>query len=275
VRFASCLHQGVPLAALIDGETAIPLRGISELGRQTPTSVLASPPLDRAGALPLADVTFRPVIPDPSKVICVGLNYRSHVSETGRSEMPYPVLFTKFASSLIGPDDPIVCPPASRQVDYEAELAVIIGRTTRRIAPPDALSCVAGYTVANDVSMRDFQYQTHQWLQGKAWDNSTPLGPVLVTPNEVPGPADMRITLTLNGRLLQDATADLMIFSVAELISTVSQFATLWPGDVLLTGTPGGVGMRRDPQVFLRPDDVVSVAITGVGRIENPVVAGD
>ena len=174
MRFASCTHAGRTFAAaLVDG-AAVPLAGIPELGAQTPSSVLADPPLDRAGAVPLAEVTLRPVVPRPSKIVCVGLNYLNHVGETGREIPEYPVLFTKFAETLTGPTDPIALPPESSQVDYEGELAVVIGRPGRRIAADAALAHVAGYTIANDVTMRDFQYKTHQWLQGKAMGGLDP-----------------------------------------------------------------------------------------------------
>lgn len=272
MRFASCRHDGQRFAALVEGWQAIPLAGIAELGPLTPLSVLADPPLDRARSVPLDRVTLRPVVPAPGKVICVGLNYRSHVAETGRQDSDYPVLFAKFASSLVGPYDPIVAPAASRQVDYEAEIAVVIGTPARGVPLADASRHVAGLTIANDVSMRDFQNRTHQWLPGKAWDDSTPVGPFLVTQDELPPPGQMRICLTLNGERLQDSTADLMIFDIPTLVSTISQFTTLLPGDLILTGTPGGVGMRRDPPVYLRAGDMVEVQVTGLGSLRNPVV---
>ena len=219
--------------------------------------------------MPLTDVTLRPVVPAPSKVVCVGLNYLAHVGETGRDVPEYPVLFTKWAQSLTGPRDPIALPPESVQVDYEGELAVVIGTAGRRIAAADALAHVAGYAVANDVTMRDYQYKTHQWLQGKAWDACTPLGPWLVTPDEVGDVAMLDIALTRNGDTLQSASLAQLMFDVPTLISRVSEFATLLPGDVILTGTPGGVGFRREPQVFLEPGDRVAVEISRVGRVEN------
>jgi acylpyruvate hydrolase len=273
MRFASCTHAGRTFAAaLVDG-AAVPLAGIPELGAQTPSSVLADPPLDRAGAVPLAEVTLRPVVPRPSKIFCVGLNYLNHVGETGREIPEYPVLFTKFAETLIGPADPIALPPESSQVDYEGELAVVIGRPGRRITADAALDHVAGYAVANDVTMRDFQYKTHQWLQGKAWEASTPVGPWLVTPDETGDPSTLDIALTLNGAVMQQANTVQLMFDIPVLISRISEFVTLVPGDLILTGTPGGVGFRRDPQVFLAPGDRVRVAISGIGALDNPVVA--
>jgi acylpyruvate hydrolase len=202
-------------------------------------------------------------------VICVGLNYKAHVEETNRDLPEYPVLFTKFAGSLTGAYDTVVCPPESDAVDYEGELAVIIGRAVRRVPGDRALEAVAGYTVANDVTMRDYQYRTHQWLQGKAWDASTPLGPELVTPDEIPDPGALRLRTLVNGEIVQEAGTELMIFPVATLISVISEFTTLQPGDVILTGTPAGVGFRREPKLLMGDGDVAAVEIDGVGRTEN------
>jgi acylpyruvate hydrolase len=271
VRFASCRQDGVDFAAMIVGDEAVPLRGICELGATTPSSLLADPPLDELRRVALADIELRPVVPSPSKIVCVGLNYLDHVGETGRDVPEYPVLFTKWAQSLLGPFDPIALPPESAQVDYEGELAVVIGTAGRRIAPADALAHVAGYTVANDVTMRDYQYKTHQWLQGKAWEASTPLGPALVTPDEVGEVAELEIALMLDDAVMQSASLAQLMFDVPTLVSRISEIATLLPGDVILTGTPGGVGFRRDPQVFLAPGDTVAVEVTRVGRIENAV----
>jgi acylpyruvate hydrolase len=273
MRFASVEHQGIPLAVAVEDGTAIPLRGTSELGLDTPSSVLRNPPLDRAAALPVGELRFRAVVPRPGKVICVGLNYLAHVEETRRDLPEYPVLFTKFATTLTGPYDPIPCPPESSAIDYEGELAVIIGERARRVPQDRALDVVAGYAVANDVSMRDFQHKTHQWLQGKAWDASTPIGPELVTADEVPDPSALVLRTIVNGEVVQEATTGLLIFDVPKLVSVVSEFATLEPGDLILTGTPGGVGFRREPQLLLGDGDVVTVEVEGVGRIENRFVA--
>ena len=270
MRFASALIDGVPRAVAVEDGQAIPLAGIAALGADTPSSLLADPPLDRDAAVPLESVTLRPVVPAPDKVICVGLNYREHVAESLRDEPDYPVLFTKFASTLAGPYDDLAAPGESTKIDYEGELVVVIGERARRVGKDDALGVIAGYSVANDLSMRDFQHKSHQWLQGKAWDASTPVGPFLVTPDEVPGgPQSLRLRTIVNGQTVQDATTDLMIFDVATLIATISEFCTLLPGDLILTGTPGGVGVRRDPPLLLAPGDVVAVEVDGVGRIEN------
>lgn len=273
MRFVSCRHQGREFAALVDGDQLIPLTGVTELGRDTPSDVLEDPPLDRAGAFARSEAVLRPVIPNPAKIICVGLNYRSHIAETGRDDTSYPVLFTKFATSLIGPNDPILVPAESEKVDWEGEIAVVIGREARRVGEHEALEYVAGYTVANDVSMRDYQRKTHQWLQGKTWDGSNPLGPELVTPDEAPAFEDMEMTVMYDDIVVQRSTADLMIFGVAELIATISAFTTLLPGDVIISGTPGGVGDRREPPLYMTPGHRVSVEVTGLGRIDNELVA--
>ncbi len=272
MRFASCAQGERRFAALVEGDVVRPLRGIAELGADTPSTVLADPPLTDE-RLALGEVTLRPVIPRPGKILCLGLNYREHVAE-GTYEVPdHPVLFSKFADTLIAAGEPIVAPPESTAVDYEAELAFVAGTTVRRASGPGALAAVAGYTIANDVTMRDYQYRTHQWLPGKNWAHSTPLGPWLVTPDEVGDPHGLDISLTLNGERMQSANTRQLIFDIPTVIAAISEFIPLRPGDVVLTGTPSGVGFRRDPQVLLGDGDRVVIEIERVGRLENPVVA--
>lgn len=270
--YATFEHAGARHVGEVRGGLLVPLRGLAEIGADTPLALLRAAPREEAAAVPLTDVTLLPVVPNPQKVLCVGLNYADHVAETGREKPAYPVLFPKYAASLLGAHDDILLPPESRQVDYEGELAVVVGAAGRRIPAGAALAHVAGYTAANDVTMRDYQYRTHQWLQGKAWDASTPLGPYLVTSEEV-DLARAGIRTLLNGRIVQESRIDQLVFGVAKLISLVSEFTALVPGDVILTGTPGGVGYRRRPQLFLRAGDVVAVEIDGVGRVENRVIA--
>ncbi|MEU4173381.1 fumarylacetoacetate hydrolase family protein [Streptomyces sp. NPDC026665] len=272
MRFVSLEHEGVRRAAVVRDGWAVPLDGVSELGRQTPLDVLREPRFLEGERIPLHQARLRPVVPEPQRILCVGLNYMTHVDETRRELPTYPVLFTKFASALIAHGDAIVAPPESTQIDYEAELAVVVGAPARRVPKERAHEVIAGYAVANDVTMRDYQYKTHQWLQGKAWDASTPIGPELVTPDEIGDRiGSLEITLTLNGEVMQSSNTSKLIFDVPTLIATVSEFTTLMPGDVILTGTPGGVGFRRDPQVFLTPGDKVSVTIEGIGTLENTV----
>jgi acylpyruvate hydrolase len=272
MAYASYVFGGRRRVGRVEGDRLVPLAGLTELGRDTPAGVLASAPDAAEPPVPVSSVRLLPVVPNPDKILCVGLNYHSHVGETGRELPSYPVLFAKFASSLIGASEDIVLPPESVQVDYEAELAVVIGRPGRRIPRASALDHVLGYTVANDVTMRDYQYKTHQWIQGKAWDRSTPLGPYLVTPGEV-DLTSAGIRTVLGGTTLQSSDLSKLIFDVPTLIATVSEFCTLLPGDVILTGTPGGVGYRRSPQVFLADGDEVVVEIDGVGRLANRVRA--
>jgi acylpyruvate hydrolase len=268
-RFASCALGDRRFAALVDGDAAVPLDGVAELGAGTPAELLADPPLT-GERVPLEEVTLRPVVPSPGKVVCVGLNYRAHVEE-GIYDVPdYPALFVKFRESLVGAGQPIVLPPESEAVDFEAELAFVIGRHVRRTSSLDA---IAGYTIANDVSMRDYQYKTHQWLPGKAWASSTPLGPFLVTPDEVGDAGALDISLELNGERMQASNTSRFIFGIPTLLATISEFVPLAPGDVVLTGTPEGVGYRREPQVLLKDGDRVVVEIERVGRLENPVAA--
>ena len=272
MRFASCSLRDRRFAGLVDGDVVRPLRDVAELGAGTPAELLADPPLSDEH-VPLADVKLRPVVPRPGKVVCMGLNYRAHVDE-GVYEVPeYPVLFSKFAETLVAAGDPITAPPESSAVDYEAELAFVIGRHVRRASGANALDAVGGYTIANDVTMRDYQYRTHQWLPGKNWAGSTPLGPFLVTPDEVGDPHALDISLELNGERMQSGNTRQFIFDIPAIVAAISEFVPLAPGDVVLTGTPSGVGYRREPKVLLRDGDRVVIEIQRVGRLENPVVA--
>jgi acylpyruvate hydrolase len=222
---------------------------------------------------PLAEVELLAPVQRPGKVVCVGLNYRSHLAEIGERASEYPVLFHKAATSLVGHRQAILLPRVSRQVDYEGELAVVIGRRAKYVAERDALAYVAGYTCANDVSAHDVEFRTSQWTSGKMLDTFCPLGPALVTADEVRDPGRLRLRTTLNGETVQEAVTSDMVFSVPFLISYISSLATLEPGDLILTGTPAGIGCNRKPQVFLRPGDQVSVQIDGIGTLTNPVAA--
>jgi acylpyruvate hydrolase len=215
-----------------------------------------------------------PPVARPGKIICLGHNYRRHVLEMGRQLPQYPVLFAKFANTLVGHRQPIVLPRISEQVDYEAELALVVGRTGKDIpATEEAFAYLAGYTIFNDVSVRDFQKRTLQWLQGKTFDGSGPIGPALVTLDEIHNPQALDLTLRLNGEIMQQANTSDFIFDIPTILSYISQILTLEPGDIIATGTPAGVGDARTPQVFLKPGDVVQVEIAELGVLENPVVA--
>lgn len=218
-------------------------------------------------------VRLRAPLLRPGKIICLGLNYADHARETNSPIPQYPELFNKFANALIGPGEPIVLPRVSQQVDYEAELAVVIGRAGRYIDKSRALEHVAGYTILNDVSMRDFQFRGRQWMQGKTFDRSTPLGPWVVTADEIPDPQGLEISCEVSGEVLQRSNTREMIFDVAHVVAYISQIMTLEPGDVIATGTPAGVGFAREPKRLLRPGDVVRVTVEKIGTLENPVVA--
>jgi acylpyruvate hydrolase len=222
---------------------------------------------------PFAAVEPLAPIPRPGKLICVGLNYRSHLAEIGEPASSYPILFHKPATSLIGHGRSIVLPRISQQIDYEGELAVVIGRRGKSIPEQDALFYVAGYTCANDVSAHDIEFRTSQWTSGKMLDTFCPLGPVLVTRDELPDPGFLRLRTICNGQTVQEACTSDMVFSVPFLVSYVSSLATLEPGDVILTGTPAGVGCNQKPQVFLQAGDRIGVQIEGIGTLANPVVA--
>lgn len=206
----------------------------------------------------------------PGKVICCGLNYRDHIAETGRETPEYPTLFAKFADALTGPSDTIVV-TGSNRVDWEAELALVVGIRAHRISPAEARTAILGYTVANDVSMRDWQARTLQWFQGKAWDASTPLGPAIVTGDEFDPARGATIECAINDEVVQSSTTDQLLFDAPFLLSYVSQFTTLQPGDLILTGTPSGVGLGREPQRWLRDGDVLTTRIAGIGELRNTV----
>ena len=213
-------------------------------------------------------------VPRPGKLICIGLNYRDHAAESNMPLPERPVVFSKFATAVIAPGEPVVLPLGSAKVDYEAELAVVIGRRAKNISAPHALECVLGYTAFNDVSERDFQFADGQWQRGKSCDTFAPMGPKIVTADVIPNPHKLAIKLTLNGQIMQDSNTDQLIFGVSELIEFISQTITLEPGDVIATGTPAGVGFARKPPVFLRPGDVMEVDIESVGKLNSQVLAG-
>lgn len=209
----------------------------------------------------------------PGKIVCVGLNYSDHAEEQGVELPSAPLLFSKHTTSLIGPGDAIVIPPVVRKCDYEAELGVVIGRTVKAVSRENALEAVAGYVVANDVTARDLQFADGQWTRGKSPDTFCPVGP-LVPAGDVPDPHALRIRAILDGEVMQDSTTANLIFGIDEIISYASQTSTLEAGDLILTGTPAGVGVFRDPQRLLRPGDTITIEIEHLGELTNPVVAG-
>lgn len=218
-----------------------------------------------------SDVKIEAPVTNPGKMICVGHNYREHILEMSRELPPFPVIFAKFANTIIGPQDDIPFYPVSKQLDYEAEFAFVIGRRARNVSLQDALDYVAGYTIVNDVTYRDIQRRTLQWLQGKTVEGSAPMGPWLITADEIADPSGRDIRLTVNGEERQHSNTANLVFTVPYLVEFLSSLMTLEPGDVILTGTPGGVGVARNPEVFLKDGDIVRIEIEGIGVLENRV----
>ena len=221
-------------------------------------------------------IEYLPPFPSPEKIICVGLNYTDHATESGFEVPKYPALFGRFPSSLIGHGAPIVRPTVSEQLDYEGELVAIIGKAGRNIPRERALEHVAGYSIFNDASIRDYQFKSAQWMVGKNFDSTGAFGPVFVTADELePGAKGLRLTTRLNGVELQNASTSDMIFDVATQVSLLSDAMLLKPGDVFVTGTPSGIGLARNPKIFMKPGDVCEVEIEGIGLLSNPIVAQD
>lgn len=262
-------------AAYAYGEQLPTVRSLLEAGPDQVSRVLEDARKIFEGGkeqlLALDDLELGPPIPDPDKIICLGLNYADHAAEANMTIPPAPILFAKFRNSLIGPRDTIVLPGISNEIDYEAELAVVIGRTCKNVSEADALNYVAGYTIMNDVSARDLQMRTSQWTAGKAIDTFAPMGPGIVPASEIPNPQALMLSARVNGQTLQHASSELMIFSVAYTIAYISSFMTLVPGDIIATGTPAGVGFIRKPPIFLRDGDVVEIEIERIGTIVNKV----
>lgn len=264
---------------------------VVDLNRLEPGLPLGMLPLLRAGAtaldlaaktvekaapadlLPLGEVKLQAPLPNPTKILCLGLNYRDHAAEGNKPIPETPTIFSKYNNCVIGPSEAILMPKVTSQVDYEAELAFVIGRGGKHISEAEALEHVAGYLALNDVSARDYQTRTSQWTIGKIFDTFAPMGPALVTSDEIPDPGSLEISLTLNGQELQHSNTRHLIFSIPYIIAYLSQVLTLEPGDVISTGTPAGVGVARKPPVFLKPGDEVSVHIEKIGVLTNQVAA--
>jgi 2-keto-4-pentenoate hydratase/2-oxohepta-3-ene-1,7-dioic acid hydratase in catechol pathway len=285
MRLATIQTLAGPRAAVLAGdylvdvhatESGLPasVRGLLEAGPSVLSRALDTTRREAAVRHRLDRVKLLPPIPDPQKILCIGLNYRDHAEETGAPIPRDPVLFSKFATALIGPDEPIVLPPVSEKVDYEAELVLVIGKKGRNIPKEQAHEHLAGLMVGHDVSARDWQLEKDgkQWLAGKSFDTFAPTGPFLVTIDEIGDPHELGIRLRLNGATMQDSNTRQMIFRFDHLIAYISQVMTLQPGDLIFTGTPAGVGIARKPPVWLKPGDTVEVEIDGLGTLRNPVV---
>lgn len=276
MRLATVRSPGGTRAVRIDDDGAVEIEGMVDVG-----ALLADPDWPaRAAAADgsthdLTALDYAPVVPRPDKVICVGLNYRSHIMEMGRELPEFPTLFTKFSSTLIGARDPIKLPSVSEQVDWEAELAVVIGWPVRGATVETADASIAGYAILNDVTLRDWQRHTTQWTAGKAFEATTPFGPWLVTPDDpaIAGRDGLALRCAVDDDEVQSASTDDLVFDAAALIAYVSTIATLLPGDVIATGTPGGVGHARRPPQYLRPGSRVVTTIEGLGGCANVCIA--
>lgn len=287
MRLATIQAPAGPLGVVVDGESytelscieppgADSVRRLLEMGPKAIKAVAEAVHRPTAEKRPLAGATFLPPVHDPPKIICLGLNYRDHAQESGAPIPKNPVLFSKYTTALVGHEQPIILPPVSYEVDYEAELVIVVGKRGRHIPADAALSYVAGYTIGHDVSARDWQLKKdgRQWMVGKTFDTFAPTGPVLVTADEVPEPHRLGIRLRLNGKTMQDSNTGEMIFPIGIVLAYLSTVFTLEPGDLIFTGTPSGVGFTRKPPVFLKAGDVVEVEIDGLGVLRNPVVQG-
>ena len=279
MKLASFILNDKPTWGAVAGDSAIDLGGLAPTLKAALAGGLLGPnakgAAERAAgqgpSAALSDVSLLPVVPDPDKVICVGLNYKSHIEETGRSDSDYPVLFTRWANTQVGHGAPMIRPVNSTKFDYEGELAVVIGSAARHVSAADALGHVAGYSCYNDGSIRDWQRHTHQFTPGKNFEATGGFGPWMVTTDEIPDPSALHLKTRVNGQEVQNSTTDLLIFTVPVLIEYISSFTTLEPGDVIVTGTPGGVGFKRNPPLFLKDGDTVEVDISGIGVLSNPV----
>ncbi|BBB00749.1 putative isomerase [Actinacidiphila reveromycinica] len=272
MKLATLRTTGGTRAVRRDGDLLVDL-GYPDLG-----ALLAEPDWqDRAAtaagpAHPVEGADFAPVVPAPSKVVCVGHNYTDHIKEMGRDLPQYPTLFPKFADTLLGAGDAIVKPPETEALDWEVELALVIGREVRRADERQAAEAIAGFTVMNDISVRDWQFRTVEWTQGKIWQASTPVGPYVVTPDEVGGVRpSLQVTTTVDGQVMQRDDTGTLLFDPVFLVRYISTVTTLRPGDIIATGTPAGVGNAREPKVFLRPGSTVVTEISGLGACVNTV----
>lgn len=279
MRLATLRDGDATVAVRVDGRDAVAIPGFADVG-----ALLARPGWREIAGLadgarrPVGQIVpadWAPVVPRPGKIICVGLNYRTHILEMGRELPRHPTLFAKFAEALIGPYDPIRLPPsAPDHVDWEGELAIVLGDDARQVDEAAAGSRIAGFTILNDVTMRDYQYRTPEWFQGKTFEGTTPFGPVLVTPDEwTPGCDGAELRTIVDAEEVQRTSTDDLVFGPAALVAYISEILTLRPGDVIATGTPGGVGHARTPARYLRAGETLITGIDGIGELRNRILA--
>lgn len=286
MRFISFTHNGHAGVGWLSHAAATEFVNLSALGPQFSgdlKSMLAHPETLKAADaaaktapasahLSLSAVQLLPVIPNPGKIVCMGLNYADHAKEGGNARPEYPSFFMRGATSMVGHGSAIIRPKASQNLDYEAELAVVIGKRAKHLTDANALECIAGYSCFNDASLRDYQRKTAQWTIGKNFDGTGPFGPCLVTPEELPpGAVGLRIQSRLNGKIMQDANTKDFLWNVVESLKIITECLTLEPGDVIITGTPAGVGYARTPPVWMKPGDICEIDIEGVGILSNPI----
>ena len=280
MKLLSYSYQGVASYGVLQGDGVIDVAPIAGEAGATLREALERGSLERIRAwaasqpatVQLDRIRFLPVVPDPRKIFCVGINYRSHVEEAGREIPAHPMIFTRFADSQVAHLQPIVRPRVSDKLDFEGELAIVIGRRARHVKAADALAYVAGYACYNDGSVRDWQKHTIQFTPGKNFPSTGGFGPWLVTTDDIPDPSRLTLTTRLNGQGVQHASTDDLIFDAGALIAYISTFTTLSPGDVIITGTTGGVGAFRQPPLWMKPGDVVEVEISSIGTLRNIVV---
>ncbi len=281
MRWMSFERQGTVSFGIVSEDAVIDV-GAHYSQYKSLKALLASGELDSLGAeaatrasdYALSEITYLPVILHPDKILCAGLNYKAHMEETGNEDTSAPTLFTRFASSQVGHEQAMIKPRESDNLDFEGEIALIIGKAGRRISPDAALSHVAGYSCYNDGSVRDFQRHTSQFTPGKNFVRTGGFGPWMMTPDEIGDLDNMEITTRLNGEVMQNSRAAYLIFSFAELISYSSTFTELVPGDVIVTGTPAGVGAARNPPVFMLPGDQVDIEVSPIGTLSNTIIEG-
>lgn len=277
MRFATVDFKGSPRAAIDFGShyRITPFQDLSEALRALDGDITALADVSEPETIDAGEAILRATTTTPGKIICLGLNFSDHVTEMQHDRPAFPTLFAKFPLTLTDPYAPIVKPDISNAMDWEVEIGVVIGKPARNVSPEHALDHVAGYTVVNDVSFRDFQNRTSQFLQGKIFERTTPVGPSLVTRDEVDDVSDLAMTLTVNGELMQNGRSSQMIFSIADTIAYLSQIITLEPGDLLSMGTPSGVGAGRSPQRFLNPGEVMESSVEGIGVLTNRIISED